>query len=294
MVASEDQGSEGAILPSKGQSLFNLLSEDQDDIEVVVGSDNEQQRGAFIPTNESGQDRPGFKLLTQEDLARESRAAKAAKAAQEEALDDVIVVEGKEAGKSLTKDIPRDNSGRNEAGFRLPLRDEEAEIRRQQPQEDRVEIIEVGNDDEGPGRAHAGFPANQDDDVIVVEAGEDEPQNWTDIPRDNSGKHQAGFRLPLPDEAEEDEYGDVEVSEASRNQDERLPKKIAEANSSKQSEIDPEQPDCHAPKDPGNCENAYNFYYFEPETNACHIFEYTGCGGNTNRQVQYEPQKNAQ
>lgn len=200
--------------------------------------------------------------------------------------DDVIVVEADNDSKPLTKDIPRDNSGRNEAGFRLPRPSNGAD------EDDRVAIIEVGNDDdddESSGRAQAGFPA-ENDDVVVIEAGDDEPQNWTDIPRDTSGKNQAGFRLPLPDEAEEDEYSDVEVSEAGRNrrpvrpeEDGRLPKKIAENSESKQSSIDPDQPDCKAPKDPGNCQNTYNFYYFDPETNACHIFEYTGCGGNTNR-----------
>ena len=93
---------------------------------MVVASEDQEEGGeqrSFIPTNESGQGKPAFKLLTQEDLAREIRAAQATKAAAADAFDDVIVVEGNE-DKPLTKDIPRDDSGKNQAGFRLPLREE--------------------------------------------------------------------------------------------------------------------------------------------------------------------------
>ena len=44
---------------------------DYDDIEVIEADENGRESGGFIPTNNNGPNRPGFKLLTPEDLARE-------------------------------------------------------------------------------------------------------------------------------------------------------------------------------------------------------------------------------
>ena len=57
--------------------------------------------------------------------------------------------------------------------------------------------------------------AESQDDVIVVEVADDEEPRLLDIPRDTSGKDQPFFKLPLPDEAEEDEYDDVVIIAAS-------------------------------------------------------------------------------
>lgn len=58
------------------------------------------------------------------------------------------------------------------------------------------------------------------DDVIVVEAAADDGEpRLLDIPRDTSGKDQPFFKLPLPDEAEEDEYDDVVIIAASSDEE---------------------------------------------------------------------------
>ena len=52
----------------------------------------------------------------------------------------------------------------------------------------------------------------------MVEADDGEPR-LLDIPRDTSGKDQPFFKLPLPDEAEEDEYDDVVIIAASSDEE---------------------------------------------------------------------------
>ena len=44
---------------------------DYDDIEVIEADENGRESSGFVPTNNNGPNRPGFKLLTPEDLARE-------------------------------------------------------------------------------------------------------------------------------------------------------------------------------------------------------------------------------
>merc|ERR1711874_495099 len=74
---------------------------------------------------------------------------------------------GEDLGRAAV-DFPRDESEPGQAGFRLPL-----------PDDDVAMIVEAG-DEVDFGRASA------------------------DIPRDNSGTGRAGFRLPLPEEADTD------------------------------------------------------------------------------------------
>ena len=146
-------------------------------------------------------------------------------------------------------DIPRDHSGSNNPGFKLPL-----------PEEDYVDEYS---------------------DVVIIEAGDDdnEESRTLDIPRDHSGFNSAGFKLPLPDEEYEDEYADVVVvsrEEEGRNlgENSREPKKI---------DTKPILPNCFAEMDPGSCLNSHKAWHYDATQNQCQFFIYSGCGGNTNR-----------
>ena len=195
--------------------------------------------------------------MTPEDLAREEEsealvAVRIKKDSVSDEYDDVVVIEvgdDDDDEESRTLDIPRDHSGRDNPGFKLPLPDEDYE--------------------------------DEYDDVVVIEAGDndDEPRTL-DIPRDNSGKDHPGFKLPLPDEEYEDEYADVVIisreEEEGRNLDQnsREPKKI---------DTKPLLPNCFAEKDPGSCLNSHKAWHYDATQNQCEFFIYSGCGGNTNR-----------
>lgn len=40
---------------------------------------------------------------------------------------------------------------------------------------------------------------------------------------------------------------------------------------------------CTLPKVGGPCKGSYQNWYYEPETDSCHTFNYSGCLGNNNR-----------
>jgi len=114
--------------------------------------------------------------------------------------DDVVVVEvaDDKEGRALAA-IPLDHSAPSQAGFRLPLADDQVSVFRASAEDD-FEIIEVGDYDyEGTGRdaslipidssreGKAGFrlPLTQDyDDVVVIEAGPEEPRLSTKVAAD--------------------------------------------------------------------------------------------------------------
>jgi hypothetical protein len=246
-------------------SVFKLLTQDdlaREEFVVVEASGVEAGR-TLIPTDDSSPNKPGFKLLTKADLARE------------QAEDAFVVIEADEEGRSLFKDVPRDKSGRDQAGFRLPL------------------LPDEGLEDEY-------------DDVFIVEVGDEEEEGRTlsAIPRDESRPGQAGFRLPLP----VDEYDDFEIIEAGSDDDEEEGRSIA-AIPSDESRPDQagfrlpktldyddfdivvigieDEVDCFAERESGTCLNSYRSWFYDPNHNKCHFFLYSGCGGNTNRQVLY-------
>jgi len=136
-------------------------------------------------------------------------------------------------------DIPRDRSGPNQAGFRLPLPEDDAVIVEGRDQPDiptdtslpevagfRLPLSDADNDDiifdaeipiDNSREGKAGFrlprPSgatgraisnSEPVDFVVVEAAADdeveEGRALSDIPRDHSGLKKAGFRLPLPDD----------------------------------------------------------------------------------------------
>ena len=123
----------------------------------------------------------------------------------------------------------------------------------------------------------------------------------SDIPRDTSGFSGPGFKLPLPEEAEEDEYFDVEIIEAGNDEEGRtledIPRDESGANEAgprlpKKIEDDVEiisvgnEPvDCFEDRDPGTCLNSHEAWFYDPTHNKCHFFIYSGCGGNSNRQA---------
>ena len=114
--------------------------------------------------------------------------------------DDVVVVEvaDDKEGRALSS-IPLDHSSPSQAGFRLPLDDDQEAVFRAL-EEDDFEIIEVGDYDyDGTGRdasliptdssreGKAGFrlPVTRDyDDVVIVEAGPEEPRISTKVAAD--------------------------------------------------------------------------------------------------------------
>jgi len=106
---------------------------------------------------------------------------------------------------------PRDGSGQDQAGFRLPLpedvfinypEDDAAVI--DAGEDNAVGLGDIPRDNSGEGRAGFRLPLPEDtveDLAVVVEAALDETQGriGKDIPLDNSGPSRAGFRLPVPD-----------------------------------------------------------------------------------------------
>lgn len=243
------------VQASTNYTIFTFISGFfEEDLEVVAGDDSEVSNG-FIPTNNAESGKPGFNLLTPEDLAREEEsealvAVRIKKDSISDEYDDVVVIEaGDNDDEPRTLDIPRDLSGKDNPGFKLPLPNEDYE--------------------------------DEYDDVVIIEAGDndEEPRNL-DIPRDHSGKDNPGFKLPLPDEEYEDEYADVVVisreEEGGRNLDQnsREPKRI---------DTKPILPNCFAEKDPGSCLNSHKAWHYDATQNQCQFFIYSGCGGNTNR-----------
>ena len=114
--------------------------------------------------------------------------------------DDVVVVEvaDDKEGRALAS-TPLDHSGPSQAGFRLPLADDKEAVFRAL-EEDDFEIIEVGDDDyDGTGRGSSVIPTDSSragkagfrlplagdyDDVIIVEAGPEEPGLSTKVAAD--------------------------------------------------------------------------------------------------------------
>jgi len=192
--------------------------------------------------------------------------------------------------------IPLDTSGPGRAGFRLPL-----------PEDDvHAVVIEADRSEAGRSasdipRDHSGLvkagvrlplPDDVDDDsfaAVVVEslpAGRDGLDNEEVdlIPRDESGLAAANFRLPLPEEAgrrsrvlagvprrEEaeillvgDEPGDVEVL------------------TGRGRALDPAV--CfEAVKDKGVCRGSIPSFSYDPASDTCQEFVYSGCAGSANR-----------
>ena len=290
------------VQPSTNYTIFTIISGFfEEDLEVVAADDSEVSNG-FIPTNNAESGKPGFNLLTPEDLAREEEsealvAVRIKKDSISDEYDDVVVIEaGDNDDEPRSLDIPRDLSGKDNPGFKLPLPNEDYE-----DEYDDVVIIEAGldNDDkprtldiprDHSGKDNPGFKLplpdeeyeDEYDDVVIIEAGDndEEPRNL-DIPRDHSGKDNPGFKLPLPDEEYEDEYADVviisrEEEEEGRNLDQnsREPKRI---------DTKPILPNCFAEKDPGSCLNSHKAWHYDATQNQCQFFIYSGCGGNTNR-----------
>ena len=98
----------------------------------------------FIPTNDNGSDKPGFKLLSKEDLAREQKEEEEEE--EDYYYDDAVVIISADDEEPRLLDIPRDTSDNNEPFFKLPLPDEgQAE---QDEYYDDVVVVSVGNDDE--------------------------------------------------------------------------------------------------------------------------------------------------
>ena len=229
------------VQASTNYKIFTFISGFfEEDLEVVAADDSEVSNG-FIPTNNAESGKPGFNLLTPEDLAREEEsealvAVRIKKDSISDEYDDVVVIEaGDNDDEPRALDIPRDLSGKDNPGFKLPLPNEDYE-----DEYDDVVIIEAGldNDDkprtldiprDHSGKDNPGFKLplpdeeyeDEYDDVVIIEAGDndDEPRTL-DIPRDHSGKDNAGFKLPLPDEEYEDEYDDVVIIEAGDNDEE--------------------------------------------------------------------------
>ena len=82
------------------------------------------------------------------------------------------------------------------------------------------------------------------------------------IPFDDSKNNQAGPRLPkrIDDSSEDDLAVIIEVGD-----DEE------------------EEVDCFAQSDPGTCLNRHEAWFYDHTHNKCHLFAYSGCGGNSNR-----------
>ena len=96
-------------------TLLKYNREEAEDFEVIEAGIAEESGRTFIPTNDNLSSQPGFKLLSQEDLARA------------ESQDDVIVVEVADDEEPRLLDIPRDTSGADQPFFKLPLPDEAEE-----------------------------------------------------------------------------------------------------------------------------------------------------------------------
>merc|ERR1719350_2206998 len=112
--------------------------------------------------------------------------------------DDVVVVEvaDDKEGRALSS-IPLDHSSPSQAGFRLPLADNQEAVFRAL-EEDDFEIIEVGDydydgrdaslipiDSSREGKAGFRLPVTRDyDDVVIVEAGPEEPRISTKVAAD--------------------------------------------------------------------------------------------------------------
>ena len=112
--------------------------------------------------------------------------------------DDVVVVEvaDDKEGRALSS-IPLDHSSPSQAGFRLPLDDDQEAVFRAL-EEDDFEIIEVGDydydgrdasliptDSSREGKAGFRLPVTRDyDDVVIVEAGPEEPRISTKVAAD--------------------------------------------------------------------------------------------------------------
>ena len=164
------------VQASTNYTIFTFISGFfEEDLEVVAADDSEVSNG-FIPTNNAESGKPGFNLLTPEDLAREEEsealvAVRIKKDSISDEYDDVVVIEaGDNDDEPRSLDIPRDLSGKGNPGFKLPLPNEDYE--------------------------------DEYDDVVIIEAGldNDDKPRTLDIPRDHSGKDNPGFKLPLRDE----------------------------------------------------------------------------------------------
>ena len=164
---------------------------------------------------------------------------------EEDEYSDVEIIEANDEGRHLASDIPRDNSGNDEPFFKLPL----PEVVEDEYFD--VEIIEAG--DEGRDLTSAG--------TTVIRGHTLKEKSFLlfiaeDIPRDLSGDGEAGPRLP---------------------------KKIDDAVEIISVGNDPV--DCFEERDPGTCLNSHEAWFYDPTHNKCHFFIYSGCGGNSNRQV---------
>ena len=136
------------VQASTNYTIFTFISGFfEEDLEVVAADDSEVSNG-FIPTNNAESGKPGFNLLTPEDLAREEEsealvAVRIKKDSISDEYDDVVVIEaGDNDDEPRTLDIPRDHSGKDNPGFKLPLPDEEYE-------DEYADVVVISREEEG-------------------------------------------------------------------------------------------------------------------------------------------------
>ena len=243
----------------------------------------------------------------------------------------ITAAEPREArqGRVLVADIPRDTSSFSEAGVRLPHISAA-------PHGDAV-VVEAAGEDEVPasGRFVSDIPRDRnfgvvagprlplpEAEVVIIEAAEGRGGRGlaADIPRDDSAPDQAGFRLPLAGNHQEDfgrsaaeddfeiiEVGDYDyddVKETGRSIAEsqipsgnsgagragfRLPVAeaeadfvIVEAGGSQQPRVSGRvAADCLKPLAVSRCRAALVNWYYDAETAACTEFSFGGCDADT-------------
>ena len=280
-AAGDDSGEPRSFIPTNNAGSdrpgFKLLtpedldreaSDDSLDVVVIEAGDNGPEPLDDIPRDTSGPNEPFFKLPLPDEGEEDEYADAYFQDeddernldANEDEYDDIVIIEaGAPDEEPRSIDIPRDHSGPNNPGFKLPLPDDELE--------------------------------DDFSDVVVVEAGDDGSSVSKDIPRDDSGADSPFFKLPLPDEGEEDEYAETYFRDEDdgrslkADDDEGLEDVviIEVGDDDDDEETLPRLPDCFAEKDPGPCLNSHKSWYYNPTQNQCEFFIYSGCGGNTNR-----------
>ena len=243
----------------------------------------------------------------------------------------ITAAEPREArqGRVLVADIPRDTSSFSEAGVRLP--------HISAARHGDAVVVEAAGEDEVPssGRFVSDIPRDRnfgvvagprlplpEAEVVIIEAAEGRGGRGlaADIPRDDSAPDQAGFRLPLAGNHQEDfgrsaaeddfeiiEVGDYDyddVKETGRSIAEsqiptdnsgagragfRLPVAeaeadfvIVEAGGSQQPRVSGRvAADCLKPLAVSRCRAALVNWYYDAETAACTEFSFGGCDADT-------------
>merc|ERR1719410_2126135 len=222
----------------------------------------------------------------------------------------ITAAEPREArqGRVLVADIPRDTSSFSEAGVRLP--------HISAARHGDAVVVEAAGEDEVPasGRFVSDIPRDRnfgvvagprlplpEAEVVIIEAAEGRGGRGlaADIPRDDSAPDQAGFRLPLAGNhqenfgrsAAEDDFEIIEVGDYDYDDVKETGRSIAESQIPTDNSgagragfrlpVAEAEADFLKPLAVSRCRAALVNWYYDTETAACTEFSFGGCDADT-------------